>query len=281
MNYLKYFPFYCISLLPLPILHLISSGCSFVIYHILGYRRKVVRENIEKSFPQKKLEDIIRIEKKFYQHFCDVFFESIKALTISKKSANKRFQVSNWELVYELHQEEKDIIMYGGHYGNWEWFSFLPLLNPYKVAAFYQQQSNGYFDQLMKLIRGRFGLYCIESKRGYKTLMELREQKILSFTYMFADQSPKANSSMHWTNFLNRETPFLIGTERITKKMGQTVIFPFTRKLKRGKYQVEFSILDVSKGQNIIDQYANFLENNIRQSPELWLWSHRRWKIIR
>ncbi|NQY66097.1 MAG: lysophospholipid acyltransferase family protein [Flavobacteriales bacterium] len=282
MNRVKYLPIYLLSLIPLPILYLFSDLGFILLYYIIRYRRAVVRENLIGSFTGKDLDEIISIEKKFYRHFCDFAFETLKILTISKSGIEKRFKMKNVELIDRLHREGRSMVLYAAHFGNWEWISFFTLYTKFKTNTFYQKLSNRYIDELMTMVRGRFGTECIESSAGFKSLLRMEQNKELSLNLMVGDQSPRKNALVHWTNFLNRETAFLIGADRIAKKLDQAVVYPSFKMLKRGVYEVTFMLLEefpkTVDGNEIIDNYAKQLELNIQESPQLWLWSHRRWK---
>ncbi len=284
-SYIRFLPFYIISILPLSGLYILSDLMFLLLYHLIGYRRSVVGKNLKNAFPDKTKSDIASIEKSFYKHFCDIAFESIKVLTISKAAATNRFRIKNMELIDDLYRQQKSIILYTAHYGNWEWLGFLPLLMPYQAVSFYQKLSNSYFDRFMQLTRSRFGVRCIESKQGYKNMVKFQEENLLTMTYIVGDQSPTQGASKHWLNFLNQETAFLLGTDRIAKKLNQVVLFPSYRKLKRGYYEIEFIPLELNPAKNnsqdIIEKYAQALEASILSSPALWLWSHRRWKLNR
>lgn len=284
MKYIKFLPFYILSILPLGCLFVVSDFMFVIIYYIIGYRRKVVRLNLKNAFPKKTEQEIIQIEKKFYQHLCDIIFEILKGLTMSKKTIAQRFRIKNIEMIEELHTREKNIILYTAHFGNWEWLGFLSLFIPYKTqTTFYQKLSNAYFNELMLLIRSRFDCICIESKQGYKTLIKLRQEKKLSITAIIGDQCPGGDASKHWVEFLNQDTAFLVGADRIAKKLNYEVIFVAFQKIKRGSYEIEFIPIEnnsqLNKSEEMINQYAQCLETAIIQSPELWLWSHRRWKL--
>jgi KDO2-lipid IV(A) lauroyltransferase len=241
--------------------------------------------NLENSFPDKSTVEIVEIEKGFYKHFCDVFFEIFKVLTISKGAIPKRLFVKNIELIEELYRQKKSVILYSAHYGNGEWFALLPIFVPHKGTGFYKKLSNNYFDQLMQIIRCRFGAIGVESSHGYKTLVNLQQNKVLTLNCVISDQSPVKEASKHWVKFLNQETAFLIGADRIAKKLNYVVIFASFQKIKRGKYEVEFILIEEEPNQKesteIIDKYAEALEDVINKSPELWLWSHRRWKLTK
>ena len=285
MKYFKFLPFYTLSLLPLKFLYFLSDLSFIVIFHLFKYRRNVVISNLIDAFPEKTESEIKKIEKDFYRHFCDVFVEAVKCLTINKKEARKRLLIGNYEMIENYYNQNKSIILYMAHFGNWEWLCFLPLFVPHQVTTFYQELSNKYFDQLMQTIRSRFGIICYESKSGYKSLVELDRNNVLYLNLMVGDQSPGKSSPKHWGNFLNRETAFLIGADRIAKKLNNVVIYPSFKKLKRGQYELEFSLLASNPAEmehsQIINSYINKLEESIDQSPELWLWSHRRWKLKR
>jgi KDO2-lipid IV(A) lauroyltransferase len=254
------------------------------VYYVFRYRRDVVKENLQRSFKKNPPKELLKIEKKFYHHFCDVLFESLKTLSISKSDFKKRFKFRNPDLLQQLYDEDKSIILYAAHQGNWEWFSSLPLLAPsYQVLSFYQPLSNKYFDGLMKTIRERFGVICIESNKGFKTLLHYRSKKIKTMCLVIGDQSPSKTSTKHWTYFFETETAFLTGAEKMAEKIEQVLVFPSIKKIKRGYYEVEFILIEKNNTENahfsMTDSYAKNLEQSIKKSPELWLWSHKRWKL--
>ncbi len=283
MKYIKFFPFYLLSIIPLLFLYAISDLAYLVLYHIIKYRRKVVRMNLGISFPDKSVVEIIEIEKGFYKHFCDVFFEIVKILTINEGAITKRFIVKNMDMIEELYRQKKSVILYAAHHGNWEWLSFINLFSSYKGFTFYQEISNKYINDLMIIVRERFEAECIETRMGYRTLLEYKQKNILTLCGIIGDQCPSKKSSKHWAWFLNQNTAFLTGADRIANKLNQVVVFISSQKIKRGKYEIEFVLLEDKpkhkESSDIIDKYAEALEDTINKSPELWLWSHRRWKL--
>lgn len=286
MKYLKFFPFYLLSLLPLSFLYVISDCLFFILYYLIGYRRKIVRSNLKNSFPNKTIEERNRIEKEFYKHFSDVAFETIKKLTITKKGVLKRVKVKNTDLITELFNKKKNIILYASHYANWEWLTCLEFYTPYKTQTFYKKISSSYFNDFMLLMRSRFGVTCIESRLGYKTLVATQQQQNgLTLTCLIGDQSPLRKSTKEWVTFLNQETAFLAGADRIAKKLNYAVIVPVFHKYGRGKYEIDFSLITTNaremESEDIIKAYAKTLEEAIIKQPELWLWTHRRWKLTK
>ena len=280
---LKFAPFYLISTLPTVVLYFFSDIVFLLMYHVIKYRRKVVAENISKSFPNKSKEERKKIEKDFYHYFCDLMIETIESLTMSKSEVKKRFSVKNPELIQKYFREKRSILLYAAHQGIWERVCWMPLFLPYQVTSFYQPLSNGYFEELMKIIREKFGLICVPSNRGYRSILEFEKKNILTMNCMVGDQSPRKNSTKHWLTFLNQDTAFLIGADRIAKKSNQVVVFPAFKKIKRGSYEVEYKLITEEpkavEGFGIVEKYAEILEETIKESPSLWLWSHRKWKL--
>lgn len=280
---LKFLPFYIASYLPFTVLYFLSDIAFILLYYILKYRREVVYKNLRNAFPEKKPIELNEIERGFYKHFSDLVFETIKGISMSEKEYKKRIIFKNIDLIHACFENRRSIILYAGHFGNWEWISILPLSVPHQVTSFYQPLSNKYFDQLTKITRERFGAICIESNKGFKTIIGFELKNMLTLNLIIGDQSPRKKSSKHWTRFLNQETAFLVGADKIAKKSNLVLFFPRFKKIKRGHYELEFKIITESPKKlndgEIIEKYASLLEEAIRDSPELWLWSHRRWKL--
>lgn len=278
--YIKYAPFYLLSLLPFSAIYFIAYLCYILVFYLIGYRKKVTYQNLRNAFPTKNELEIKRIAKAFYLHFCELFIESIKVLSISKKKAIARFEFDNIEVLHQLHDENKSAILYTAHLGNWEWYAFLPLHIKQQMLSFYQQQSSSYFNGLSLIMRSRFNNICLESKTAYKQLLAINKKGNPTITFMLGDQSPMRNSSMEWTTFLNQKTAFLIGADRIAKKADLALIYPHIRKTDKGRYRVNFIMMNNRQdAAPVIEEYAQLLENNIKEQPEIWLWTHRRWKI--
>ena len=282
MNRLLYLPLYFISILPFPFLYFLSDCVYFLFYYLLQYRKKIVRINLENSFPLLSPSELKTIEQEFYHHFCDVLFEAIKALTISKKTILKRFKITNPEMLERFYLENRSIMLYTAHMGNWEWLSFIPHYTRFATSTFYQPLSNKYINKLMFHIRSQFGTHCIPSKQGYKELLRFKNEGVLSLNCLIGDQSPKHNSQRHTATFMNQETDFMVGGDRIATKLKQAVLYPEIIKPKRGHYELTFKVIEErpthEEKNKCINAYIDLLEQNIMKQPALWLWSHRRWK---
>lgn len=281
----KYAHFYLLSLLPIRVLYFFSDVACLILSRMLRYRRGVVLDNLAGSFPEKPGAEINHIAKDFYSHFCDIWIESLKCLTISEKQMKKRFTFINPELIRRLHEQDRSIVLLTGHTGNWEMLCALPLTVPHRTLAFYLPLSSAYFDGYIRIIRERFGVEAVDSRHGPKILLELAARRIPTCTIMVADQSPAKTARMQWIRFLNRDTAFFSGAEKIASMTGQAVIFPDIRKITRGFYEVEFRIISADASREdpsrVLEIYAEMLERSIRETPYAWLWSHKRWKLTK
>ncbi len=277
---IKYAPVFVISCFPFWLIYAFSRFVYVFLFYFFSYRKAVVFDNLEKSFPEKSASEIRVIAKKFYMHFCSTFLESIKLLSASKETMLAHYKILNAEVINAHYSKGESLILYGAHYGNWEWMGVMPLYSKFKFMPFYQKQSSAYFDRLMVINRERMGSVCVESQSGFKTLLKHSINGIPTFTYVIGDQSPMSNSTKKWTMFLNRETAFLVGAGRMAKKVNQKIYYPRVTQPKRGYYEMEFIEVPIDD-DNVepVFKYAELLEANIKEQPELWLWSHKRWKL--
>jgi KDO2-lipid IV(A) lauroyltransferase len=234
-------------------------------------------------FTDKNRDELYELQKSYYKHLCDLIFEAIKSLSMNKKAIQKRFVIRNPELLERYYKEGRSAIMYAGHFGNWEWISFLPLQVKHQVTSFYQKLSNKYFDELVKIARERFDAICVESGKGVKSIISHEQQNILTINLIIGDQSPRKDSAMYWTDFLGHRTAFLVGADKIAQKANHVVMFPFFNKTDRGSYEIDFQVITEQpkemNSDDIIESFASHLEKAILAHPQLWLWSHRRWKL--
>ncbi|HJX71687.1 MAG TPA: lysophospholipid acyltransferase family protein, partial [Bacteroidales bacterium] len=275
-------PVWLITLLPLRMLYLMSDFFFLIVYYAARYRKRVVMMNLMNSFPEKSEDEIKTIARKFYRHLCDNFIESFYVLNMSEKEFRKRYRYRNPELLRQLLNKDKSIVLVMGHYGNWDWLCSLPLYFDQQVLAIYHPLSNKYFDELFNRIRNKFGVRLIQMKTAYREMLTATWNQILTITLFLTDQRPIWSSIHYWTTFLNQETPVLIGSESIAKKLNQAVVFADIQKIRRGYYDVEFKLVCENPEQTrefeITETQTRMLEEIIVKKPEYWLWSHKRWK---
>ncbi|MDX1463489.1 MAG: lysophospholipid acyltransferase family protein [Marinirhabdus sp.] len=273
---------WCLSKLPFWVLYRISDVLFFFVYHIFGYRRKVVRDNLALVFPEKSVNERKAISKEFYVHLCDMVVEAIKSLSISKQEMLKRFKVTNVETVLALEKEGRSIMMFMGHYASWEWSVILQHYVNHKGYAVYKKIENPYFDRLVKKIRARYGSELINTKETVHRLGAALKNNELLLTAFSADQTAKHWKAKHFNEFMGIKVPVLTGGEMMAKKFNLAVIYLDIRKVKRGHYSAEIRLITKNPNEfpdfEITDQFLTMVENQIKAEPAYYLWTHKRWK---
>lgn len=282
--YLLYGVCYCISLLPLKILYVISDGLFLIVYHLIRYRRQIVRQNLVSSFPEKSEQEIAGIERKFYHWFCDYFLESIKLLSISEKTLRRHFSSTNPELVEQCFADGQDVATFTGHYGNWEWMSCLgiDLRADRVVGCIYHPLRNAAFDQLFKKIRSHVGGVPIPKKDILRYLADYNARGIRSMFGYIGDQGPKWENIHLWVPFLNHDTPVFTGGERIARKKKQACLYLDIQRPRRGQYVGTYHLItrepQTLEEHEVTRRFFQLLEQSIQRQPEYYLWTHNRWK---
>ena len=267
-------------------IHYFNSTCAYyLVYYIIRYRRKIVKDNLTTSFPDKSKNEILRIEKDFYRHFCDIIVESIMYFGMSQKEIQKRMIFTNLDGLRNDCINGRSVAIYMGHFGNWEWVSSIALeISDISIATeIYHPLKNKVFDRLIGYTRQRFGSKCIpvdESVRHIVRYIKSCKPIVIGF---ISDQTPRWNNIHLWLPFLNHsETPVFTGAERLTKKFNMTVYYLDLKQVRRGYYEASLKLISEDPknvpGFGITEQYTKLLEETIRETPYLWLWSQNRWK---
>ena len=274
---------YFISYLPFKILYLLSDFIFLIVYHLVGYRKKVVRLNLSRSFPEKSAAELLKIEKQFYGYIVDFFLEVIKCITMSETELRKRISFENYDLLNHYKALNKSFIVTTGHYGNHEILNLgLPFILPFRHKAVYRPLNNSYFDRFFYKFRTRYGAILVSMADASKEIA-----KIEDFTYAFFlvnDQSPPPDRS-YWTTFLNQETGFFTGHERFARQYDMPVVYMCANRTARGYYQVKVELITdtpnaLPEGE-LLERHARKLERDILADPSIWFWSHKRWKFTR
>ena len=281
--YLIVYPIlWCISMLPFPLLYLLSDFVYVIVYYVIGYRKKTVRENLALALPHLSVQERLVIEKKSFRHLCDMFLEMIKTMTISKKEISERFVFTNLEVYKKLEEQDKSIAMMLAHYASYEWVISMNAYVTFSAFAIYKKIANPYFDKLVRNIRSRFKAFLITTKETIPTIITNNQNKLLSIYGFASDQSPKISSAFHWQKFMGIEVPVHTGAEVLAKKYDMNVIFLKVKKVKRGYYQASFEVLSENASEvpnyEITDRFLKLVEQQIYEAPEYYLWTHKRWK---
>ncbi len=271
---------YLLSLLPFRALHILSDLLYLLLYKIMAYRRTVVRENLQKSFPEKSAQELQLIEKKFYQYFCDLILETTKTLTIRPSTVLRRVSMKNPEVYKPFFEQGQSVVIVMGHFGNWELAGARFSQEPYhQLYVIYHPMRNKYFDQLLYRMRTRLGNKLYPMRDTFKGMVQNR--KDITATAFIADQTPSPHHA-YWTTFLAQDTPIFTGTAKISRKLGYPIIYVSIKRSRRGYYDIHSELL-VEKPQKMAEDaiselHTRRLEKDIQRHPHLWLWTHRRWK---
>lgn len=241
---------------------------------------------MKKSFPEKTEKELNQLVQSFYRYFCDLLLETIKTLSISKKSMLRHcyFDEDSLALLNRLAEKKQSIILVLGHKGNWEWAgNTFSILCPQQLYVIYHPLSNPFFNQLMYKMRTRFGTKLIAMNDTFKEMV--RHKNELTATAFIADQTPQTHNA-HWMNFLKQDTPVFLGPEKIATRMKRLVLFVSVQKVKRGYYKIVINEKDIMNPSEYTDgklteAHTKRLEEDIILQPETWLWTHRRWKHSR
>jgi len=288
MNFLTYIFLrtfiFLFRIIPFKVLYFFSDIVYFLVYSLLGYRKKVVMENVRNSFPEKNDQQVRKIVKGFYHHLCDLLVESVKAFSMPEEEVVNRYSYENTGFLDDLYREGKSVLCVAGHYNNWEWAGIASGTQlMHRPVGFYKPLSNKLVDDFIQKtrVRGRSLLASITNTSG----VFLKDYGEPAIFYMVADQSPSSVRLAYWMPFLNQDTAVLHGPEKYARLHNLPVAIAYPRKIKRGYYRVRFIMLveDPSKTApgEITRIYMNTLEKIIQENPEFYLWSHRRWKLKR
>jgi KDO2-lipid IV(A) lauroyltransferase len=266
---------------PFWIIYFISTVFYLLVFYIIKYRKPIVLKNLRNSFPEKSDIEIKEIEKKFYHHFADLTLETIKMRGMKDSDFKQRMKVANADLINGYFDKGKSVLILTMHYNNWEWGTYLSKYLKHKSLAVYKPLANVEFDKFMNKTRSRFNAELIKNDNVLRHLIRYKKQKTPVFVWLASDQSPIAAHD-YWFRFMNQEAMFYPGPAIISKQFNQPVFFQKLEKTGRGKYLTTFELLCENPTEKteheIIKLYIEKMEEIIREKPEYYLWSHKRWK---
>jgi KDO2-lipid IV(A) lauroyltransferase len=241
----------------------------------------VVTENLARAFPDKSKKEIKKIKKAFYHHMCDMFLEMVKTLNLSKEELKERYKIINIEVLQDI-VKDRSVLIVCSHYANWEWNVSINNYVNAKGYAVYQKIGNSYFDDLIKKIRAKWNTTLITQQETVKTVYRNVQNGVISAYGMVSDQSPQVKRAQYWSEFMGVKVPIFNGPESMARKLDLAVVFLKVSKVKRGYYQAEFIPITTAgkqtKNHEITDQFLRLTEQQIKEKPEHYLWTHKRWK---
>lgn len=272
------------SYLPLRVSYFFANILYFIIHYVAKYRLEVVRKNINNAFPDKTKHEKRKIENGFYHHFADMLVEVPKMLTMRAGEIQKRIKFENFEAMVKHYEEGKSVLMMAAHSGNWEWITSMSLLLPdgKPIYQIYKRLRNEVSDKLFYMLRRVYGSQSIEMNDLLRRMVEMKRDGKLGIYGMVSDQSPKYKPDLHFVEFLNQPTSVIEGSEHLAKKFNFPVYYISMRKIKRGHYACKLELITSEPQKSapfeITEKYMSLLQRDINQQPEIWLWSHKRWK---
>lgn len=270
------------SKMPFRVLYLISDIVYVLVYYIIGYRKKIVGQNLAAALPYLSDQERKAIEKKSYHHLCDMFLEMMKTMSISEEEINKRFRFTNIEALAEMEKQGKSIAVLMAHYASYEWAISLNNFSNLTGYAIYKRVGNVYFDKLVKDIRLKFKAQLITTRETIPTIEKNHLENRLGLYGFASDQSPQLSKTHHWGTFLGIETPIHTGAEMLAKRFDMNVIFLKVKKVKRGYYEATLETMFDNPSEvpnyQISDEFLRRVEKQIYDAPEYYLWTHKRWK---
>ena len=285
--WLTYASMWLLALLPFRILYVLSDGLYLILRYVIFYRRKVVRTNLKRSFPEKTKAELREIESQFYHYMADYMLEEVKLMNLSLDELCRRMEYDNKDVFLVMIEKYGGIILLIPHYANFEWIIGMGAImkSGDLPVQIYKPLRNKYIDEMFKLIRSRFGGYNVPKHSTARELIKLRRDGKRVVIGFITDQSPNKAEAHYWTTFLNQDTVFMDGAERVAKMMEYPVFYCELLKSKRGYCKVFFDLVaehpkDMAEGE-ITELFARRLEQTIRRAPAYWFWSHKRWKIKR
>lgn len=271
-----------IASLPFGILYFLSDILAFFAQHVVGYRKEVVSANLKSAFPDKNHSEIKKITKLFYRNLSDLICETVKSSKLKPEELEKRIRFRNKEILDQLYTDNKNVFITLGHCGNWEWTgNRIALFLKHEGAAIYKPIHDKFFNDYMIGLRQKYkGTLMIDYKKVFRTLVSLKDKLLTVF--ILADQSPPRTELNYFVEFLSQETAFYDGFEKVARALNYAVVYLDIKRVRRGYYEVEIKPITHdaknTKEDFIIKKYTQLLETTIRNQPDNWLWSHRRWK---
>jgi KDO2-lipid IV(A) lauroyltransferase len=272
---------YFFSILPFSVLYFISRNVIYpVLYNLVSYRKKVVRTNLKNSFPEKSEADLRKIESDFYKYLADMFVETIKSFTISENQLLEKIKLENTEILKPFFETNQNVVITLGHVGNYEMVAkAMPIYLQHKVLVPYHKMSNDYFNNLFHRSRTAFGAIFFPT---FDTFTYIKKDYGKAFGITLANDQSAPPTKSFWTKFLNQDTTFFVGTEKIAQQFDYPVVFAHVRVPQKGHYTMSFELIsDKPKSEAegfIMKKHAELLEKDIIVDPKYWLWTHKRWK---
>jgi KDO2-lipid IV(A) lauroyltransferase len=271
-----------LSRLPMRALYALSTFLYWLAYYVVGHRRQVIREQLEKVFPDSTDAERELIHKRYLRNFCDVVVELLKSVSMSEGAMRAHVQVLNMDAARQYLDAGRSVMLVTSHLCNWEWLlQGVTLQLGYPLDAAYKPLHDQWAERLMFKVRSRFGARLVPAKELLADF--LKRRAIVRAVCMNADQAPVSTDKRYWTRFLGQDTAFYVGAEQIARATRLPMLYVAMRRVRRGYYQVELKLLwdgrEITEPNTVTERYARACEIDVLASPADWLWSYRRWRL--
>ena len=267
--------------LPLPVLYVLADVLFVLFFHLFRFQRELVLENLGSAFPQQSQSSTRRLAAHSYRQALHILFETIKCCSPRGCDLGQRVEIEDIELIESLLNRHSTILAAASHHCNWEWLQMACSARlDVPLAALYKSLNNPDIDQLLLQMRSRHGSRMIDAKNAFQELVKFAQNP--GVIAMVADQGPRPDEEKYWSHFLNRDTAFYPGLEKLAKLLKAPVVFVGMERVHRGYYRVHFELLTEPPYHRqsgvVMEPYIRAVEKQISQAPQDWFWAYKRWK---
>jgi Kdo2-lipid IVA lauroyltransferase/acyltransferase len=271
-----------LSRIPLVLWYPFARFLAWLSWRVIPYRRHVVLANLKASFPEWDDATRERVIRDYYRGFADMLVEVMHSARLTPAELERRVELVNAQLVRDAVARGKPVLILAAHQCNWEWMllAFSTQLGV-PVDAAYKPLVDSWAEREMLKLRSRLGARLVPAPQLLGDIIQQRNRpRVIA---LVADQEPVSSERKHWVKFLNRDTAFFLGAEEIARTTRYAAFFVKLKRVARGRYQAEFVPLAAAGEQlpagEFTGRYAKFVEDQIRDAPADWPWSHKRWKL--
>ena len=270
------------SRLPMRALYALSTFLYLLAFYGVRHRHRLIREQLERVFPDWSIAERKVIHQRFLKNFCDVMVEVLKSVSMAEVDMCAHVNMLNIELARRYLDADQTVLFVTSHLGNWEWLLHGVVLQlGYPLDAAYKPLADRWAERLMLKVRSRFGARLVPAEELLRDF--LRRRGVVRAVAMNADQAPVSTDKRYWTQFLGQDTAFYVGAEQIARAMRLPIFYVSLRRIRRGYYEAELRPLwdgrEASEPHALTERYARACEIDVLKNPADWVWSYRRWRL--
>jgi KDO2-lipid IV(A) lauroyltransferase len=271
---------------PLPLLYVYGDILHFLTFYVFRWRVDLARRNLAAAFPDMPAAERESILRQNYRNLARTLMEAFWGARASGEALMARVAFENPEVIEKYKAAQQSVVLLTAHTCNWEWLLLAAGARfGITIDAVYKTLRLKVVDAFTRDMRSRFGGNPIPFENF---VFELLKRAGQARAYgLLADQTPVKRMPKYWTKFLNQDTAFFLGPERIARYLDAPVLYVEMKRAGKGRYSVRLHVIaeppyeDDDAGVKIAEAYARGLEATIRAHPADWLWIHNKWKYAR